>query len=126
MRVFKCALDRRVIGIDFAAMLSSLQASAHSPADLRRAEQSGGQQAAVLSEAEARFGVSPKLDKRVTYQPDVIVMEHGAEAIRSQGADGFTWTIDGAAQGASQVEPDKIMFATGRAVGRVLKVVRKG
>jgi hypothetical protein len=80
----------------------------------------------ILSDAESRYGVSPTLDPRVTYQPDVIVMEHGAEAIRAPTADGFTWTIDGAAQGASSIEPGKILFATGRVVGRVLKVERKG
>jgi hypothetical protein len=82
--------------------------------------------APVLSDAESRYGVSPKLDPRVTYQPDVIVMEHGAEAIRAPTADGFTWTIDGAAQGASSIAPGKILFATGRVVGRVLKVEGKG
>jgi hypothetical protein len=81
---------------------------------------------AALSQAETRYGVSPKLDKRVTYQPDVIVMEHGAEAIRGPSTDGFTWAIDANAQGASDIQPDKIVFATGRVVGRVLKVVRKG
>jgi hypothetical protein len=79
-----------------------------------------------MSEAETRFGVSPRLDKRVTYQPDVIVMEQGAEAIREPSTDGFTWTIDANAQGASDIEPGKIVFATGRVVGRVLKVARKG
>jgi hypothetical protein len=79
-----------------------------------------------LSDAESRYGVSPKLDPGVTYQPDVIVMEHGAEAIRAPTADGFTWTIDGAAQGASGIEPGKILFATGRVVGRVPKVEGKG
>jgi hypothetical protein len=82
--------------------------------------------APILSDAESRYGVSPKLDPRVTYQPNVIVMEHGAEAIRAPTADGFTWTLDGAAQGASSIEAGKILFATGRVVGRVLKVERKG
>jgi hypothetical protein len=80
----------------------------------------------TMSEAERRFGVSPTLNKDVTYQPDVIIMEHGAEAIRSQGTDGVTWTIDANAPGASSVQVDKILFATGRAVGRVLAVERKG
>ena len=87
---------------------------------------SAGSPLAALSAAETRYGVSPKLDKRVTYQPDVIVMEHGAEAIRGPSTDGFTWAIDANAQGASDIQPDKIVFATGRVVGRVLKVVRKG
>lgn len=80
----------------------------------------------ALSEAEQRYGVSPTRSKEVTYQPDVIVMEHGADAIRSQSTNGFTWTIDAGAPGASQIQPDKILFATGRVVGRVLKVERKG
>jgi hypothetical protein len=79
-----------------------------------------------LSQAERLYGVSPTLNKEVEYQTDVIVMEHGAEAIRAQSSDGFTWTIDAAAQGASQIAVDKILFATGRVVGRVLKVERKG
>jgi hypothetical protein len=77
-------------------------------------------------EAEVRFGVSPTRNSQVTYQPGVIVMEHGAEAIRSEGADGFTWTIDANAPGAAEIERDKILFATGRMVGRVLAVKRDG
>lgn len=78
------------------------------------------------SQAERRFGISPTLNKDVKYQPDVVVMEHGAEAIRSRSADGMTWTIDANAPGASAIKRDKIMFATGRAVGRVLAVEQKG
>lgn len=81
---------------------------------------------ASLSEAERRYGVSPTLNKNVEYQPDVIIMEHGAQAIRSQSSDGFTWTIDAEAQGASEIKVDKILFATGRVVGRVLKVEHQG
>jgi hypothetical protein len=109
-----------------AAILSGCKRAAPPGPSAAGAEHSSGLSAAALSEAEIRFGVSPKLDKRVTYQPDVIVMEHGAEAIRSQSADGFTWTIDANAEGASEIEPGKIVFATGRVVGRVFKVARKG
>jgi hypothetical protein len=61
-----------------------------------RASVSANSSTPILSDAESRYGVSPKLDPRVTYQPDVIVMERGAEAIRAPTVDGFTWTIDGA------------------------------
>ncbi len=112
-----------------AALLGGCQRAAAPPAAAvaeTRASTSAGAPAPMLSDVEARYGVSPKLDPSVTYQPDVIVMEHGAEAIRAPTADGFTWTLDGSAQGASEIEPGKILFATGRVVGRVLKVERKG
>jgi hypothetical protein len=76
--------------------------------------------------AEIQYGVSPTRNNQVTYQDDVIVMEHGAEAIRSQSANGLTWTIDGNASGAQEIRPDKILFATGRVVGRVLAVDHQG
>ena len=93
------------------------------------AAQSGplsGAPAAALSEAERRFGVSPTFNKDVKYQPAVIVMEHGADAIRENSSDGMTWTFDAHAPHASEIQKDRILFATGRAVGRVLAVERKG
>jgi len=80
----------------------------------------------TLSEAEKLYGVSPRLSNDIKYQPDVIVMEHGSSAIRSQSTDGFTWTLDANAPGASRIKTDKVLFATGRVVGRVVKVERKG
>lgn len=82
--------------------------------------------ATTLSEAERRFGVSPTFNKDVEYQPAVIVMERGAEAIRANSSDGMTWTLDANAPHAAEIQKDKILFATGRAVGRVLAVERKG
>jgi len=79
-----------------------------------------------LTPNEIRFGVSPTRNKDVTYQPGVIIMERGAEAIRSYSANGMTWTIDASAPHAAEIQPDKILFATGRAVGRVLAVERAG
>ncbi len=90
------------------------------------AEQSAAAPAMTLSEAERHFGVSPTFNKDVEYQPEVIVMEHGAEAIRANSSDGMTWTLDASAPHAAEIQKDKILFATGRAVGRVLKVERKG
>jgi hypothetical protein len=82
--------------------------------------------AAALTDAEILYGVSPTRNSQVTYQDDVIVMEHGAEAIRSQSSNGLTWTLDANAPGAADIQPDKILFATGRVVGRVLAVERSG
>jgi len=73
-----------------------------------------------LTEAERRYGVAPVADRSITYQPDVIIVKGGPGIIRAANANGLTWTIDPAAPGASKLAPGKIMFVTGRAVGRVL------
>jgi hypothetical protein len=49
-----------------------------------------------------------------------------ARAIRSQAANGLTWTIDGSATSAAGDSAGKILFATGRVVGRVLAVEQAG
>jgi hypothetical protein len=48
--------------------------------------------------------VSPTLNKDVKYQPAVIVMEHGAEAIRANSSDGMTWTLDANAPHAAEIQ----------------------
>jgi hypothetical protein len=62
----------------------------------------------------------------VTYQPDVVVIGGGANAIRGVSSDSLTWTIDGSAPGASQLHVGSVMLATTLASGRVVKLVRKG
>ncbi len=111
------------------AVLLTCTSACHGPA----ASSSNGSMAAPAAaksqtqrEAEVRFGVSPTRNSQVTYQPGVIVMEHGAEAIRSENDDGFTWNIDANAPGSAEIQRDKILFATGRMVGRVLAVKRNG
>jgi len=79
-----------------------------------------------LSEAELKFGVAPRRSSSVTYQPDVILIKGGADRVRSVSDDGLTWTIDAGAGGASDLKVGKIMFATGRAVGRVLALRQTG
>jgi hypothetical protein len=53
-------------------------------------------------------------------------MEHGADAIKSVSPDGLTWTFDANSPGAAQIDTGKILFATSRAVGKVLAVQRSG
>src|SRR6266851_1208336 len=79
-----------------------------------------------LSEAEFRYGVSPRRDPKVVYRDDVVLFEHGAEAVHSVSADGLTWTIDAHAPHADEVTPGKIIFLTNRGVGRVLGIQRHG
>ncbi|WP_053757431.1 hypothetical protein [Streptomyces sp. AS58] len=76
-----------------------------------------GEDAAALT-----YGAGPVEDGSVTYQPDVVLIEGGPGAIRSAGADGVTWTIDGQAGGAAGIEVGKVMYASSRAAGRVVEV----
>jgi hypothetical protein len=81
---------------------------------------------AKLTPNERKWGISPTRNDKVTYQPDVILMEHGADAVRAMASNGLTWTIDANAPHADEIKVDKILFATGRVVGRVLAVTRSG
>jgi len=79
-----------------------------------------------LSDAELQYGVAPTRNSEVVYQPDVIIPQGGASAVRSVSSNGLTWTIDASAPGAADLMPGKIMFLTGRGVGRVLHVAHNG
>ncbi|WJK41478.1 hypothetical protein O7608_03320 [Solwaraspora sp. WMMA2056] len=80
----------------------------------------------VSAQAQQRYGAAPTPHPDVTYQPDVVIVGGGADSIRSVAADTFTWRIDPAAANADQLAPGKIMFLTGRAVGRVIDVRPEG
>jgi hypothetical protein len=79
-----------------------------------------------LSESQIKFGIAPKRDPSVEYQPGIILMENGDKAIKSAAGDGMTWTFDANAPQVSDFQEGKIVFATGRAVGRVLSLRRQG
>ncbi|BCB90840.1 hypothetical protein Psuf_081530 [Phytohabitans suffuscus] len=79
-----------------------------------------------LTEGEFRYGLAPRRHDGVTLQPDVVLVEGGAGAVRSVTADGLTWTIDAGAKGAADLVPGKVMFATARGVGRVVDARRSG
>lgn len=80
----------------------------------------------TLSESQLKFGIAPKRDPSVEYQPDIILMENGDKAIKSVASDGLTWTFDANAPQVSEFQEGKVVFATGRAVGRVLSLKRQG
>jgi hypothetical protein len=53
-------------------------------------------------------------------------MEKGDTAIRSMAGDGMNWTFDAHAPHVNEFQEGAIVFATGRAVGRILKLTRSG
>ncbi len=79
-----------------------------------------------MTETERRWGMAPKRGDGIVYQDDIILMEHGDQAIRSFAANGLSWNFDTNAPQVNEIQPGKIVFATGRAVGRVLAVQRNG
>lgn len=80
----------------------------------------------ALTESQVKFGVAPRRDPSVEYQPDIILMENGDKAIKSVATDGMTWTFDANAPQVNNFQIGKIVFATGRAVGRVMSLNRQG
>jgi hypothetical protein len=81
---------------------------------------------ATLTESERKFGRAPKRDASVDYQPDIILMEEGDKAIRNFSSDGMTWTFDANAPHVNEFQLGKIVFATGRAVGRIIMLKPQG
>jgi hypothetical protein len=79
-----------------------------------------------LTAAERKYGIAPVPDSSVIYQPDVILVGGGPEAIRSEDPNGLAWTIDANAPHAAELAPNKVFFMTGRAVGRVINVRKEG
>ena len=79
-----------------------------------------------LTAAEIMYGATPRPNPAITYQPDVILVDGGAETIRAMGPEGLTCTIDARARHAREIAVDKIAFVSGRCAGRVLAMTRDG
>ncbi|MFC0032294.1 hypothetical protein ACFFMM_22500 [Micromonospora chaiyaphumensis] len=86
----------------------------------------GGGAAGAEREADLRYGAAPAPGPDVTLQPDVVVVGGGGRSVRSVSADGLTWRLDAAARNADRLAPGKVMFVTGRGVGRVLDLAESG
>ena len=109
---------QRSFAISFAGLVIALAACSHGSGDSANPPSRDKR----MSAAEYRYGRSPHPDRRVTYQPDVVMPGGGAESIRSVSANGMTYTIDGHAAHVHDLKPGKIMFVSSRGVGRVLGV----
>lgn len=81
---------------------------------------------AKLTKTERLYGVAPQRDSHVTYQDDVILMEHGDEAVREAKSDGMTFSFDPKAEHVSEFAVGKIVFATGRVLGRIAQIQPQG
>ncbi|WP_433280544.1 hypothetical protein [Micromonospora sp. CA-244673] len=86
----------------------------------------GGGAAGAGGEADLRYGPAPAPGPDVTLQPDVVIVGGGGRSVRSVSADGLTWRLDAAARNADRLAPGKVMFVTGRGVGRVLDLAESG
>lgn len=79
-----------------------------------------------LTDAERQYGHAPVPDPAVTYQPDVVIVEGGARAIRALRTDGLGCTVDARAARAAGLQPGRVAMVTGRCVGRVLAIREQG
>ncbi|WP_157981557.1 hypothetical protein [Protaetiibacter intestinalis] len=78
-----------------------------------------GPSEAQIREAEDRWGLSPDPDAEVDWQPDVVVLDHGALAVRSASDDGLSWTLDAGYPGVGELAEGDVLFLTNRIVGRI-------
>jgi hypothetical protein len=85
-------------------------------------------QTAVRSSAAPRptYGYAPVQNPALRLQPDVRIVAGGSSAIRAVSAGGLTWRMDRNAPGVSDLQVGQIMFATSRAIGRVVRLEPAG
>jgi len=105
-------------GITVTVVMSQCGYRASGPAHILKASD--------LTPAEIKFGRSPKRDRSVIYQADVVVMENGTEAIRSLTPDGLGCVLSGRARHTGDLQVGKIAFVTNRCVGRIVSSKREG
>ncbi|HEY6569039.1 MAG TPA: hypothetical protein VIZ22_02055 [Candidatus Limnocylindrales bacterium] len=74
------------------------------------------------TQAEFKYGLNVNPDPSVKLADDVVLVPNGAQAVRSITGDGLTWTLDPKAPGVDGLQVGKVMFLTGRGVGRIVDV----
>ncbi len=116
---------RRLVAALLAVLLCGVSAAACSSGKHASSSSSGTPIAVTgtrtLSGSERSYGPSVGTIPGAVYQPDVVLIGGGANAIRGADSTGLVWTVDGNAPGASRLAVGKVMVATSFATGRVLQ-----
>jgi hypothetical protein len=81
---------------------------------------------ASLTGNQRHYGADVRPDQGIVYQPNVVLIGGGADAVRSVSSNGLVWTIAGDAPGVRDLAVGKIMAVTSLGIGRVLKSTRVG
>lgn len=75
---------------------------------------------------DLHYGAAPQPNGGAVYQPDVVIVGGGGGSVRGVTDGGLTWRLDSQAKGMSELAVGRIMFVTGRGVGRVVDKHREG
>ncbi len=78
------------------------------------------------SAKEFAYGRAPVAGGGIKYRSDVVLVGGGAGVVRGVSGDSMTWSIDKDAPRLDELKPGKVMFLTGKAVGRVLNLEPDG
>jgi hypothetical protein len=70
--------------------------------------------------AALRYGAPVSRQTGITYQPGVVFVGGGPDAVRSVSADGLVWTIDATTPGLADLRVGNVMLFTNLGSGRVL------
>lgn len=74
------------------------------------------------SPASLQYGYGIMRVPGVSFQPDVVLLGGGPDAIRDASADGIQWAIDPTVPGMRDVHVGSVVVMTGRATGRVMAI----
>lgn len=112
-------------------LVASVLAAACGSADRSTGASAGGHTAAAgapskLEGKELLYGATPTEQGPIVYQPDVVFLGGGADAIKEVSSDALVWTIDGSAPHADEVKQGVVLFASSFGAGRVLAVEAAG
>ncbi|NUR27688.1 MAG: hypothetical protein HOV83_17900 [Catenulispora sp.] len=121
------ARDRkRVTALIIAALTVSCAGACTKTAHSKTAPPGPTGSVAAPQAAVIAYGYAPDPHGSAVYQPDVVLVGGGPAIVRSVSDDGLTWTIDRHAPNADKLAVGSVMFATSRAVGRVLSLRPQG